>query len=103
MGVFTKKPRQGSQGSTWAGDTALANENKSAQATDSPLPNDGESQAERFAQGDPDHPTEDAQAGVQEVEAVTLSWTKASLIAVFLKYVHLPPNHHVLLPLRHRP
>lgn len=30
-------------------------------------------------------PTEDAQRGVQEVEAVTLTWTKPYLIAVFLK------------------
>ena len=33
-------------------------------------------------------PGEDLQRGVQDVEAVTLSWSKASLIAVFLKYVH---------------
>lgn len=33
------------------------------------------------------HPHEDAQAGVQEVEAVTLSWSKRSLILVFAKYV----------------
>lgn len=33
-------------------------------------------------------PTENAQRGVQEVEAVALTWTKPMLIAVFLKYVH---------------
>lgn len=32
-------------------------------------------------------PGEDLQRGVQDVEAVTLSWSKASLIAVFIKYV----------------
>jgi hypothetical protein len=32
-------------------------------------------------------PGEDLQRGVQDVEAVTLSWSKASLIAVFAKYV----------------
>jgi hypothetical protein len=33
----------------------------------------------------PDHPGEDLQRGVQRVEAVTLAWSKASLIAVFFK------------------
>ncbi len=32
-------------------------------------------------------PTEGLQRGVQQVEAVTLSWSKATLIAVFIKYV----------------
>jgi hypothetical protein len=31
-------------------------------------------------------PAEDLQRGVQEVEAVTMSWTKTTLIAVFFKY-----------------
>jgi hypothetical protein len=31
-------------------------------------------------------PKEDTQHGVKHVEAVTLTWTKASLIAVFAKY-----------------
>lgn len=31
-------------------------------------------------------PGEDLQHGVQDVEAITLSWSKASLIAIFLKY-----------------
>lgn len=39
--------------------------------------------------GDPplELPDEDLQRGVQDVEAVTLSWSRASLIAVFAKYV----------------
>lgn len=32
-------------------------------------------------------PTEDAQQGVKDVEAVTLTWSKTTLIAVFIKYV----------------
>ena len=32
------------------------------------------------------------QRGVQDVESVTLNWSKASLIAVFVKYVVLPPS-----------
>jgi hypothetical protein len=32
-------------------------------------------------------PTQDAQRGVHDVEAVTLTWTKTTLVAVFLKYV----------------
>jgi hypothetical protein len=33
----------------------------------------------------PEVPTEDTQRGVRDVEAVTLSWTKGMLIAVFVK------------------
>ncbi|KAK3900397.1 general substrate transporter [Staphylotrichum tortipilum] len=33
---------------------------------------------------DPDHPDDDLQRGVQQVEAVTLSWSKATLIGVFV-------------------
>ncbi len=32
-------------------------------------------------------PGDDLQRGVQQVEAVTLSWSKATLIGVFIKYV----------------
>jgi hypothetical protein len=32
-------------------------------------------------------PTPNTQHGVQDVEAVTLSWSKGTLIAVFIKYV----------------
>lgn len=35
----------------------------------------------------PDAPTEGAQRGVHNVEAVTLTWSKKSLIAVFIKCV----------------
>lgn len=34
-----------------------------------------------------ERPTENAQKGVKEVEAVTLTWSKTTLIAVFVKYV----------------
>lgn len=33
----------------------------------------------------PDRPGDDLQRGVQQVEAVTLAWSKATLIAVFFK------------------
>lgn len=36
---------------------------------------------------DPELPDLDAQRGVQDVEAITLSWSRNALIAVFLKYV----------------
>ena len=36
---------------------------------------------------EPELPSEDAQQGVHDVEAVTLSWSRGTLIAVFLKYV----------------
>lgn len=32
-------------------------------------------------------PSKDLQRGVQDVEAVTLTWTKSALVAVFLKYI----------------
>jgi len=34
---------------------------------------------------DPEHPDADLQRGVEQVEAVTLSWSKKSLIFVFAK------------------
>lgn len=36
-------------------------------------------------------PAEDAQQGVKDFEAVTLTWSKATLIAVFLKYIFFTP------------
>lgn len=33
-------------------------------------------------------PDPNAQNGVQDVEAVTMAWSKKTLIAVFIKYVH---------------
>lgn len=58
--------------------------NKMAQATDDALvSNESEDlQRQHTAQS---HVDEDAQRGVQDVEAVTLSWTKTSLILVFMK------------------
>ncbi|KAH8668466.1 major facilitator superfamily-domain-containing protein [Xylariales sp. PMI_506] len=50
-------------------------ENKSAQATDGPIAENDEPGQER--------PSLDAQRGVQDVEAVTLSWPKGALYAVF--------------------
>ena len=40
----------------------------------------------------PELPSENLQRGVQHVEAVTLAWSKASLIAVFLKYLPSLPK-----------
>ena len=34
----------------------------------------------------PEVPSEDTQRGVQNVEALTLTWSRRSLIAVFIKY-----------------
>lgn len=39
--------------------------------------------------GNVELPSEDAQRGVHDVEAVTLTWTKTTLVAVFLKYVYI--------------
>jgi hypothetical protein len=36
---------------------------------------------------DPDKPAENAQQGVQRAEAITLVWTKASLVILFISYV----------------
>jgi hypothetical protein len=59
-------------------------ESKTAHATDDAVPNDSESQGEQSLEED-HRPAENAQAGVQEVEGVTLTWSKKSLIAVFAK------------------
>ncbi len=52
-------------------------ESKMAQATDDAVGSKDDSQHEL--------PNEETQRGVQDIEAVTLSWTKLSLILVFLK------------------
>lgn len=48
------------------------------------IPHDAES-AMPATPENPELPTEDTQQGVKELEAVTLSWTKTTLIAVFVK------------------
>jgi hypothetical protein len=48
------------------------------------LPTDPETAMPATADN-PNVPTEDIQQGVKDVEAVTLSWTKGMLIAVFAK------------------
>lgn len=35
-------------------------------------------------------PNEDAQRGVRMVEAVTLTWSRRALVAVFIKYAAIP-------------
>lgn len=47
-----------------------------------------EHDAEAQQSDDEKHPHDNLQRGVQQVEAVTIAWSKWSLIAVFLKYVH---------------
>lgn len=42
-----------------------------------------------------DRPSEDVQRGVQEVEAVTLTWSKPTLIAVFIKHVLILYPYHL--------
>ena len=85
MGVFTKKPRDAPEAS--AADTAgPLGESKTAHATDDAVHNDSEGESSSSSPEDA-VPTEDAQAGVQEVEGMTLTWSKRSLIAVFAKYV----------------
>lgn len=56
------------------------------------VPTDGEKKSEIPTEAgvlpnkeDLEVPTEDLQQGVKNVEAVTLSWTKTMLIAVFVK------------------
>lgn len=56
--------------------------NKMAHATDTPASREDSDEAQQ------DHPViveGDDQRGLQNVEAVTLSWSKTSLILVFLK------------------
>lgn len=42
-------------------------------------------------------PAEDAQAGVQKIEAVTLAWGKGSMLMVLILYVSLPSLHYLIL------
>lgn len=42
-------------------------------------------------------PAEDAQAGVQKIEAVTLAWGKGSMLMVLILYVSLPSLHYLVL------
>jgi hypothetical protein len=65
--------------------TATAEENK----TDPTTVESGPASKEAGDLSSEELPGEDLQRGVQDVEAVTLSWSKASLIAVFIKYVAL--------------
>ena len=60
--------------------------------TEVSVPTDGEKKSEIPTEAgvlpnkeDVEVPTEDLQQGVKNVEAVTLSWTKTMLIAVFVK------------------
>lgn len=43
-------------------------------------------------------PAQDAQRGVHDVEAVTLTWTKTTLVAVFLKYVAIHTANYLQGP-----
>lgn len=65
--------------------TAPAEENKTGPATV-----EGGPASKEAGDLQEELPGEDLQRGVQDVEAVTLSWSKASLIAVFAKYVLCP-------------
>lgn len=60
--------------------------------TQVPVGTDGEKKSEMPTETvavanaeNPEVPTEDVQQGVKDVEAVTLSWTRTMLIAVFAK------------------
>lgn len=52
---------------------------------------DGSQDQEAQDSQDELHPDKNLQDGVKKFEAVTLTWSKASLIAVFVKSVPLPP------------
>lgn len=42
---------------------------------------------EKGSEHNPERPSEDVQRGVKNIEATTLTWTKGTLIAVFIKFV----------------
>lgn len=87
MGLFTK-PRRASQTSI---STLPPAGDDSKVATQDVVTNRDDSESQGGASHTPDdRPAEDAQQGVKEVEAVTLSWSKKTLYAVFGKYVHHP-------------
>lgn len=81
--AFRRSPTEEEPSTRAAVDIGGKKTEKDAVTDDAAVVNDGgESPAE--------HPAEDMQRGVQQVEAVTMSWTKATLIAVFFKYDHHP-------------
>jgi hypothetical protein len=86
MGVFTNlrlKPSKDVTETTQVGNTTPVDDKTAHEAvTDR---NDAESQ--QTIQPEDNAPTADAQDGVKEVEGVTLTWSKKTLIAVFCKYV----------------
>lgn len=63
--------------------TTTTNDANSAEKT--PETNAEAAAVEEGAEKDNDRPNEDAQRGVRQVEAVTLTWSKWSLIAIFIK------------------
>ncbi|EAQ85457.1 hypothetical protein CHGG_09471 [Chaetomium globosum CBS 148.51] len=74
--AFRRSPTEEEPSTRAAVDVGGEKTEKDAVTDDAAVVNDGgESPAE--------HPAEDMQRGVQQVEAVTMSWTKATLIAVF--------------------
>lgn len=76
--------RRGSTEETVPAVTNTTEEPKIDSVVDSTVP---VSHASQEKQSDPERPSSDVQRGVKNIEATTLTWTKGTLIAVFIKFV----------------
>ena len=82
MGAFTEFRSSLRRASTVNTNTSFAEESKKELDDERAVQT-----AEKLDETLPERVSEDVQKGVQDVEAVTLTWSKTTLIAVFLKYV----------------
>lgn len=57
----------------------------SIEATEQPKHGEVEAQPDEIAEWKAQQPNEDAQRGVRMVEGITLTWSKGSLICIFIK------------------
>lgn len=63
----------------------VAASNESIEITPAPKHGEIEAQPDEIAEWKAQQPDQDAQRGVRMVEGITLTWSKASLIWIFIK------------------
>ena len=77
------------------GQPVVSREKTDGLAADVAAVANSEKEAEAQQSDDEKHPHDNLQHGVAKVEAVTIAWSKWSLIAVFLKYVLRISSRHL--------
>jgi hypothetical protein len=87
---FRQSPTKDEHPSAAMAGIPLSEKNTTVNATDDVMSSANDQDEPAVERSEKDlMPTEDAQRGVQQVEAVALTWTKPHLIAVFCLYVDL--------------